>query len=126
MTTTYLLYSIYLITAIIIIIYDYKIQLIPILLLLCNYICLCFIINPILLIGIICILIAKQLNKPIDMLYICILIYLIIIVNNPYSMLSILILLIYTILQKSNKISYMFPLEIAIIIELLLKECFLL
>lgn len=118
-----LVYNIILIlTAIAIIIYDYKIQKIPMWLLIINYSSICLLINEWLLIGILYIILAKIKDFPIDGLYVIMIIYLIIIVNSNFSLLSILVILLNILLTSRPKISFMISLEIAIIIELLLKE----
>lgn len=110
------------ISAIAIIIYDYKIKKIPMWLLIINYISICLILNKWLLFGIVFILLAKLKDFPIDMLYVFIMCYLIIIVNNYFGLLGIMILLLHIILSKEDKISFMVSLEIAIVLEILIKE----
>lgn len=109
---------IFIITTIFIIIYDYKYQKIPFELILLNYISLCFLTNLYLLIGLIIIFIIKKINKPIDIVYLFILCYLIINIHTNYSLISIMILLIYTLCSKSSKISFMVPLELALLFEI--------
>ena len=78
-----LVYNIILIiTAILIIVYDFKIQKIPILLLLANYISICLLTNKYFLVGLVVIFLAKIKNFPIDWLYVFMIGYLIIIVNS--------------------------------------------
>lgn len=110
------------ISAIAIIIYDYKIKKIPMWLLIINYISICLILNKWLLFGIVFIILAKLKDFPIDMLYVFIMCYLIIIVNNYFGLLGIMILLLHIILSKEDKISFMVSLEIAIVLEILIKE----
>jgi hypothetical protein len=110
------------ISAIAIIIYDYKIKKIPMWLLIINYISICLLLNKWLLFGIVFILLAKLKDFPIDLLYVLIMCYLIIIVNNYFSLLGIMILLLHILISKEEKISFMVSLEIAIVLEILIKE----
>ena len=110
------------ISAIAIFIYDYKIKKIPMWLLIINYISICLLLNKWLLFGIVFILLAKLKDFPIDLLYVLIMCYLIIIVNNYFSLLGIMILLLHILISKEEKISFMVSLEIAIVLEILIKE----
>ena len=119
---TNLVFSIiFYVSAISIIIYDYKIQKIPLWLVLTNYTMICLLINPIILVGNIFILLLKKLDKPIDIIYIFTMSYLILINNNIYSSIGIIIMLLFIILSK-DKVSLMVPLEIIGILEILVKE----
>lgn len=123
---TYILYGIFILTAIFVIIFDIRVQKIPILLLIINYISLCVIANYWLLFGLLIIILAKIWNKPIDILYVFILCYLIIIQSTyKLSIIAILIVLCQVIFSKDeNKISFMLSLELAIMYELILMEVF--
>ena len=122
-----LVYSILLvISAIGVIIYDYKYQKIPIWLLLINYSSICLFTNIWFLFGIIIIILAKLKDFPIDFLYVVIMCYLIIIVNSYFSLLGIIIVLVHILITKeTSKISFMVSLELAILVEILVKEMFL-
>lgn len=103
-------------TAIITIIYDYKIQRIPLVVILLNYISICLLVNPYLLVGILLILIIKKLDKSVDIVYILTLAYLFLNQNNLIYLLCIIPILIQTILSKSKKISLMISIELSFII----------
>ena len=122
-----LLLSILFITSIIIIIYDSRIKRIPMWLLIINYSVICFLVNNLyLLFGILFILFIKYKNYSIDILYIFFMIYLIIIVNNYYiNIVNIIIMLCYIIISKDDKLSFMVPLEICILLNFFIKEILL-
>lgn len=111
---------IFVISAIIVMVYDQKYQRIPFWCILINYISLSMLITPWTLISVIYIIFCKIKSTPIDILYLVILFYLIIMGNYIYSILSILICLIYIVTSfKKEFISFMVPLEIAIAIMLI-------
>lgn len=118
-----ILKALFIISAIIIIVYDYKYQKIPFWVVIVNYTILSGLINYWLLFGLLYLIFCKIKDVPIDMLYVLVIFYLIIITN--YSVVSILVCLIcaiYVIIsRKASKISFMVPLEISIIIMLLTK-----
>lgn len=109
-------------TAIPIAVFDFKYQKIPLWLILLNYLLLSLLVNPIFLIGLIIILILKKFDKPIDIVYLFIISYLIIIIGSIWSVLSIIVMLIFILISKKDKLSYMVPIELVCIIELILKE----
>lgn len=118
-----LVYSIiFLISTIGVIIFDWKIQKIPVSLILINYISLALLINPLLIIGVIIIFISKYLDKPIDLLYLLILSYLIIISDSVHSAIAILIVVTYIVLSNKEKLSFMVPLELAITFEIFITK----
>lgn len=112
---------IFFITAIGIIIYDFKFQRIPLWLVIINFSIISLLVEPILLVGNIFILLLKKLDKPIDIVYILMMSYLILINNNIYSIIGIVIMLLFIMVSK-NKVSLMVPLEIICILEILVKE----
>lgn len=118
-----ILKALFIISAIIIIVYDYKYQKIPFWVVIVNYTILSGLINYWLLFGLLYLIFCKIKDVPIDMLYVLVIFYLIIITN--YSVVSILVCLIcaiYVIIsRKASKISFMVPLEISIIVMLLTK-----
>ena len=118
-----ILKALFIISAIVIIVYDYKYQKIPFWVVIVNYTILSSLINYWLLFGLLYLIFCKIKDVPIDMLYVLVIFYLIIITN--YSVVSILVCLIcaiYVIIsRKASKISFMVPLEISIIIMLLTK-----
>jgi hypothetical protein len=117
-----LVYNIvFLITAVIVILYDYKIQKIPIWIIILNYISFCLLINPFLLFGLIGICILKYLDKPVDIVYIILIGFILLNTSNLWYALSIIPMLIQTIFSKKEKISLMVSIEIACIILLLAK-----
>ena len=115
-----LLYTILIVTAALIMVYDYKIQKIPIWLLIINYVSICLISNKWLFIGIIFIFVAKKYDKPIDPLYVALVCYFIFMNQSIIQILFILILIFHIAISKKCKISFMLPLEIVIVCELLL------
>ena len=118
-----ILKALFIISAIVIIVYDYKYQKIPFWVVIVNYTILSGLINYWLLFGLLYLIFCKIKDVTIDMLYVLVIFYLIIITN--YSVVSILVCLIcaiYVIIsRKASKISFMVPLEISIIVMLLTK-----
>ena len=118
-----ILKALFIISAIVIIVYDYKYQKIPFWVVIVNYTILSGLINYWLLFGLLYLIFCKIKDVPIDMLYVLVIFYLIIITN--YSVVIILVCLIcaiYVIIsRKASKISFMVPLEISIIVMLLMK-----
>ena len=118
-----ILKALFIISAIVIIVYDYKYQKIPFWVVIVNYTILSGLINYWLLFGLLYLIFCKIKDVSIDMLYVLVIFYLIIITN--YSVVSILVCLIcaiYVIIsRKASKISFMVPLEISIIVMLLTK-----
>ena len=116
----------FILTAILIVIYDFKIQKIPISLLLTNYISMSLMVNYWLLLGVLVIFCAKKFDFPIDILYVGILCYLIIILHNNLSIFAILIVLIQVLLSTRKEsftkenLSLMVSLEPALLFELLI------
>ena len=109
---------IFIITAILTIIYDFKYKKIPISIIVLNYIAISILLNKYLLFGLIFIYAYKKLDKPIDILYVLLLGYAIIIKMNILSVISIIVVLLYTLLSKSKYTSFMVPLELALLIEI--------
>lgn len=115
----------FIITAIIIMVYDYKYQQIPEILVLFNYLMIAIIVNPYLLVGCMVIMLLKKLDQPIDIVYLLTIVYLNIIVDTRYAILCVLTLLLYVILydkKNNHKISLMVPLELCCILEIIVKE----
>ena len=115
-----ILLGVFILTAIVIIGYDFKIQKIPFWLILINYTSLCILINYFLLFGIFILIILKKKKKPIDIVYLFTSGYLILIINNIIGLMSICIILIYIMMSKREKISLMVPIEIVLILNILL------
>lgn len=121
-----LVYSIiFFISAILVIIYDYKYQKIPLYIIVINFISLCLLTNILCLIGIIFIFILKKLDKPIDVVYLVIIGYLIITIGSIWSILSIIVLLTFVLMSQKDNISFMIPIEISCLIELIIKGGFI-
>jgi len=113
---------IFIITAIVVTIYDYKYQKIPLWIIIINYMSLSLLIHPLFIIGILLILLCYKLDIAIDTIYLIVIGYLILIGNSVISIISIIILLVSIFISKRKYISYMIPIEIACIIELFFKE----
>jgi hypothetical protein len=116
----YVLLGIVLATAVLIAIYDAKYQKIPMWLLLTNYGCLACLTNLWLLLGLVVIILAKYKNFPIDILFLGMMSYLIIIVNNNALALTLILaflvfIMAYTkLFNTPRKIPAMLPLEFCI------------
>ena len=108
--------SIITLSALIIIFYDFKFQKIPLWIILINFTCICLLINPILLIGIFLILLLKKLNKPIDISYLILLLYIVIYYKTIYSFIFIILLLIQILCSKTNTIKFMMTIELSFLI----------
>ena len=113
--------SVFFITAIAIILYDYRVQKIPLLLVLLNYSSVCLLISPYLLVGNVLILYCAKIDKPIDVVYIVLLAICLILYRNTYSFLMIVPLLIQAVYSKKDKISFMISIELALVIFILLR-----
>jgi hypothetical protein len=114
-----IIFILFTISAIGIILYDYKYQYIPLWLIIFNYISICLICNYWLLFGIILIFILYKVNKPIDVIYVLIMLYLIIRIRNTQCNIACIILILLCIFyQKQEKLSFMIPLEMAILIQI--------
>lgn len=113
---------IFIITAAITVIYDYKYQKIPVIAILYNYSVICLLVNPGLLVGVLIIVVCYIYKEPIDLLYLLLLAYMIVISNNAfYNILAIIPLLAYILLDNRKNISFMVPIEVSYSI-LLLKD----
>ena len=108
-------------TAIITIVYDYKTQRIPVYIILLNYVSLCLLINPYLLAGVVLILVLKKLDKPIDIVYIALLAFYLILYKTTYSFICIIPLVTQVIVSKKEKISFMVSIELAFTIIITLN-----
>lgn len=124
-TYTMILYIIVFLTAIGIMLFDYKLKKIPMWLLLINYTAICLMVNYWLLFGIIVIILARIKDFPIDWLYVCLMMFMIIFSGNPKIIhivtisLIIIYMFVYSWINKDDDdISYMLPLEMSLIFEL--------
>lgn len=112
---------IFLITAVAIIVFDLKIQKIPIILVLVNYSLFSYLINPILLFGNIAILFFWKFGKPVDIVYILALCYNMIMFKNAYNPICLIPLVIQLVVSKQDKMSFMVAIEISCIMVLALR-----
>ena len=112
---------IFLITALAIIVFDLKIQKIPIILVLVNYSLFSYLINPILLFGNIAILFFWKFGKPVDIVYILALCYNMIVFKNAYNPICLIPLVIQLVVSKQDKMSFMVAIEISCLIVLALR-----
>ena len=116
----YILLGVLLISALLVAYYDLKYQKIPIWLLLTNYISLSFLVDYALLLGLVVIILAKYKHFPIDILFLGMMSYLIIIVkNNALALTLILAFLVFImaytkLFNTPRKIPAMLPLEFCI------------
>ena len=115
-------FILFLITAVLVIYYDYKTQFIPIWLILCNYILLWEIFKseqlfyiPLIL-GLICIFIYYIKDIPVDSIYIITMCILLIANHNLLNIFCIIPQIIQYILTKVDKMSYMVSIEMSFII----------
>lgn len=112
---------IFLITAVAIIVFDLKIQKIPIILVLVNYSLFSYLINPILLFGNIAILFFWKFGKPVDIVYILALCYNMIMFKNAYNPICLIPLVIQLVVSKQDKMSFMIAIEISCLMVLALR-----
>lgn len=112
---------IFLITAVAIIVFDLKIQKIPIILVLVNYSLFSYLINPILLFGNIAILFCWKFGKPVDIVYILALCYNMIMFKNAYNPICLIPLVIQLVVSKQDKMSFMVAIEISCLMVLALR-----
>ena len=112
---------IFLITAVAIIVFDLKIQKIPIILVLVNYSLFSYLINPILLFGNIAILFFWKFGKPVDIVYILALCYNMIMFKNAYNPICLIPLVIQLVVSKQEKMSFMVAIEISCLMVLALR-----
>ena len=112
---------IFLITAVAIIVFDLKIQKIPIILVLVNYSLFSYLINPILLFGNIAILFFWKFGKPVDIVYILALCYNMIMFKNAYNPICLIPLVVQLVVSKQDKMSFMVAIEISCLMVLALR-----
>lgn len=112
---------IFLITAVAIVVFDLKIQKIPIILVLVNYSLFSYLINPILLFGNIAILFFWKFGKPVDIVYILALCYNMIVFKNAYNPICLIPLVIQLVVSKQDKMSFMVAIEISCLMVLALR-----
>lgn len=104
----------FIITAISIIIYDYKYQSIPFSIVILNYLCISILTDPILAIGFIGLCICKKLDRPVDIVYIMSIGLFALYYHNENNICCILPIVIQVFTSENHKkISLMISLEIA-------------
>lgn len=104
----------FIITAIAIIIYDYKYQSIPFSIVILNYLCISILTDPILAIGFIGLCICKKLDRPVDIVYIMSIGLFALYYHNENNICCILPILIQVFTSENHKkISLMISLEMA-------------
>lgn len=95
--------------------YDMYMKEFPSLLLFTNYFCLCMLTSPVFFIGVIPIAYCYYHKQPVDLLYLFILFYLILI--TPFTeavLLTVVAMLAMVLFTKEEKIGFMAPLEMAL------------
>lgn len=112
---------VFIISAILIMRYDWNTKTIPVIFVLLNYSAICMTINPYLLVGNVAILILQKLEKSIDMIYICLLGYIFISYQNPYLAICVIPLILQVILSKEKIMSFMVSIELSYIVFFILK-----
>ena len=117
-----LVYAVIFISCIIISYFDLKYKTIPVLTVLVNYVSICYLIgNPGLFLGIPIIFYAVGRDLPIDLLYVALIVYLIIIgsLSPTFIAIALLFSVLFVAFSKDKQISFMFPLEVILIAALI-------
>jgi len=117
-----ILYGVILVTCLIIAFFDYKYQSVPLATLIINYIAICYLIgNPGLYLGVFIIFYALAKELPIDLLYVSLIVYLIIIgsVSTIHIAVTLIFSLFYIVFSKKKKISFLLPLEVILMSALI-------
>lgn len=113
---------IFVLTAIAVIIYDYKKNEIPFILVLVNYISFCMLVHPVLLFGTLGLFLLKYKNKPIDIIYIIALGISLIILRSSIGIVCIFPIFIQLLISKKDKICLMVSIELACMIYLYMDK----
>lgn len=113
--------AVFFISAIAVILYDYRLQKIPVILILLNYSSICLLVSPYLFAGNVVILVLKKLNKPVDIVYIALLAVYLIVHKNNYNFLALIPMTVQVIVTKKEKISFMVSIELAYVILMTIK-----
>ena len=113
--------AVFFISAIVVILYDYRLQKIPVILILLNYSSICLLVSPYLLAGNVVILVLKKLDKPVDIVYIALLAVYLTIYKNNYNFLALIPMIVQVLVTKKEKISFMVSIELAYAILTVLK-----
>lgn len=113
--------TVFFITAVVVILYDYRLQKIPVILILLNYSSICLLVSPYLLAGNVVILVLKKLDKPVDIVYIALLAGYLTVYKNNYNFLALIPMIVQVLVTKKEKISFMVSIELAYAILMTLK-----
>lgn len=112
---------VFFISAVVVILYDYRLQKIPVILILLNYSSICLLVSPYLLAGNVVILVLKKLDKPVDVVYIALLAVYLIVYKNDYNYLALIPMIAQVLVTKKEKISFMISIELAYVILMTLR-----
>lgn len=112
---------VFFISAVVVILYDYRLQKIPVILILLNYSSICLLVSPYLLAGNVVILVLKKLDKPVDVVYIALLAVYLIVYKNNYNYLALIPMIVQVLVAKKEKISFMISIELAYVILMTLR-----
>ena len=117
-----ILYAVIFITCLVVSYFDLKYQKVPLVTLVINYVAVCYLIgNPGLYFGVLVIFYALAKDLPIDLLYVALIAYLIIIgsLSTLYIAIALLFSVIYIMAAKKNRISFLLPLEVILVSALI-------
>jgi len=110
---------IFVVTAFLVAYYDHTKKEVPPLLIFANYSIICLLTNYWLLLGIIPISLLAKYDKPIDAVYVLLIVYLIIIGSANMACLLALIIALFYVVISDKTVSYLVPVEIIIFTILL-------
>lgn len=113
--------AVFFISAVVVILYDYRLQKIPVILILLNYSSICLLVSPYLLAGNVVILVLKKLDKPVDIVYIALLAVYLTVYKNNYNFLALIPMIVQVLVTKKEKISFMVSIELAYTILMTIK-----
>lgn len=113
--------AVFFISAVVVILYDYRLQKIPVILILLNYSSICLLVSPYLLAGNVVILVLKKLDKPVDIVYIALLAVYLTVYKNDYNFLALIPMIVQVLVTKKEKISFMVSIELAYTILMTIK-----
>ena len=113
--------AVFFISALVVILYDYRLQKIPVILILLNYSSICLLVSPYLLAGTVVILVLKKLDKPVDIVYIALLAVYLTVYKNNYNFLALIPMIVQVLVTNKEKISFMVSIELAYAILMIIK-----
>lgn len=113
---------VFVLSAIAIIVYDFRKNEMPFWVVVINYISFCWLVHPILLIGTLGLFLLKYKDKPIDIIYIVALGVSLVILRPSVGIVCILPIFIQLLLSKQEKICLMVSIELACIIYLCMTD----